>query len=204
MRALAKLEQVLSSRLRYRVRSLSAATVPLPAGDGPGVDPGLLTTLAAAITGRERVRFGYQAGDGAASTRLADPHRLVAAGRRWYLLACDNDRQDWRIFRTDQIRDLQPTGTRTPLRDPAGRCRRLRRRQALLPRPHLPGLDPRIPRVISGDDPQCLGARPHRSLADRLRPSRCAPGWAGQSGPRTPLGDDFHGLLSALSAGRAT
>ena len=63
------------------------------------------------------MRFGYQAGDGAASTRLADPHRLVAAGRRWYLLACDNDRQDWRIFRTDRIRDLQPTGTRTPLRD---------------------------------------------------------------------------------------
>ena len=117
VRALAKLEQVLPSRLRYRVRSLSAATVPLPAGDGPGVDPGLLTTLAAAITGRERVRFGYQAGDGAASTRLADPHRLVAAGRRWYLLAYDNDRQDWRIFRTDRIRDLQPTGTRTRLRD---------------------------------------------------------------------------------------
>ena len=117
VRALAKLEQVLPSRLRYRVRSLSAATAPLPAEDGPGVDPGLLTTLAAAITGRERVRFGYQAGDGAASTRLADPHRLVAAGRRWYLLAYDNDRQDWRIFRTDRIRDLQPTGTRTPPRD---------------------------------------------------------------------------------------
>jgi predicted DNA-binding transcriptional regulator YafY len=117
VRALAKLEQVLPSRLRYRVRSLNAATAPLPAGDGPGVDPGLLTTLATAITGRERVRFGYQAGDGTGSTRLADPHRLVAAGRRWYLLAYDNDRQDWRIFRTDRIRDLQPTGTRTPPRD---------------------------------------------------------------------------------------
>jgi predicted DNA-binding transcriptional regulator YafY len=113
VRALGKLEQVLPSRLRQRVRSLNAATVSLPSGDGPGVDPVQLTTLAAAITGRERVRFGYQAGDGTGSTRLADPHRLVAAGRRWYLLAYDNDRQDWRIYRIDRIRDLQPTGART-------------------------------------------------------------------------------------------
>ena len=67
VRALAKLEQVLPSRLRYRVRSLNAAVVPLPAADGPGVDPGQLTTLAAAIAGRERVRFGYQARDGPAA-----------------------------------------------------------------------------------------------------------------------------------------
>jgi predicted DNA-binding transcriptional regulator YafY len=117
VRALAKLEQVLPSRLRYRVRSLNAATVPLPAGDGPAVDPGQLTTLAAAIANREQVRFGYQSGDGTASTRLADPHRLVAAGRRWYLLAYDNDRQDWRISRIDRIRDLRPTGARTPPRE---------------------------------------------------------------------------------------
>jgi predicted DNA-binding transcriptional regulator YafY len=66
------------------------------------------------------VRFGYQAGDGTDSTRLADPHRLVAAGRTWYLLAHDNDRQDWRIFRIDRIRDLRPTGTRvTPRTLPA-------------------------------------------------------------------------------------
>ena len=49
--------------------------------------------------------------------RLADPHRLVWAGRRWYLLAYDNDRQDWRIFRIDRIRDLRPTGARTPPRE---------------------------------------------------------------------------------------
>lgn len=120
VRALGKLEQVLPSRLRYRVSPLNAATVPLPAGDGPGIDPGRLTTLAAAIASREQVRFGYQAGDGTDSTRLADPHRLVAAGRTWYLLAHDNDRQDWRIFRIDRIRDLRPTGTRvTPRTLPA-------------------------------------------------------------------------------------
>jgi predicted DNA-binding transcriptional regulator YafY len=118
VRALAKLEQVLPSRLRYRVRSLNAATVPLPAGNGPLVDPGQLTALATAIASREQVRFGYQSGDGTASTRLVDPYRLVCAGRRWYLLAYDNHRQDWRIFRIDRIEDLRPTGARTPPREP--------------------------------------------------------------------------------------
>jgi predicted DNA-binding transcriptional regulator YafY len=117
VRALAKLEQVLPSRLRYRVSSLNAATLPLPTGDGPGLDPGHLTTLASAIARHEQVRFGYTGSDGTGSTRLADPHRLVPAGRRWYLLAYDNDRQDWRIFRIDRIRHLEPTGVRTPPRE---------------------------------------------------------------------------------------
>jgi predicted DNA-binding transcriptional regulator YafY len=116
LRALAKLEQVLPSRLRYRVSSLNAATVSLPTGDGPGPDPGQLTTLAAAIANRERVRFGYRAGDGSDSTRLVEPHRLVAAARHWYLVAYDNDRDDWRIYRIDRIRHLRLTGARTPPR----------------------------------------------------------------------------------------
>lgn len=113
LRALAKLEQVLPSRRRYRVSSLNAATVPLPVGDGPGVDPGHLTTLASAIARHEQVRLGYTASDGTGSTRLVDPHRLVPVGRRWYLLGYDNGRQDWRIFRIDRIHRLQPAGVRT-------------------------------------------------------------------------------------------
>jgi predicted DNA-binding transcriptional regulator YafY len=121
VRALAKLEQVLPARLRYRVRSLNTATVPLPAGDGPGLDPEQLTTLAAAIANHERVRFGYRSGDGTESARLVDPQQLVAAGRRWYLLAYDNDRDDWRIFRIDRVQRLLRTGMRTtPRALPAG------------------------------------------------------------------------------------
>ncbi|MDH6133229.1 putative DNA-binding transcriptional regulator YafY [Kitasatospora sp. MAA4] len=112
VRALAKLEQVLPSRLRHRVGALNAATVPL-AGGGPRVDPADLTVLAAAVIGRERVRFGYRTGDGTVSRRLVEPHRLVATGRRWYLVAFDNDRDDWRIFRMDRLSDPMPTGART-------------------------------------------------------------------------------------------
>jgi predicted DNA-binding transcriptional regulator YafY len=112
VRALAKLAQVLPARLRRRVGALSAATVSLPAGDGPTVDPDQLIVLARAIANHERLRFEYQAGDGVETTRLAEPHRLVSAGRRWYLLAYDNDWDDWRTFRVDRVRDPLPTGVR--------------------------------------------------------------------------------------------
>ncbi|MFF4289052.1 helix-turn-helix transcriptional regulator [Streptomyces sp. NPDC001633] len=117
VRALAKLEQVLPSRLRRRVGTLGTATVPMPAGDGPRVDPEHLTVLAAAIANHERLRFAYRAGAGERSKRLVEPHRLVAAGRRWYLVAYDNDREDWRIFRVDRLSEPFPTGVRTAPRE---------------------------------------------------------------------------------------
>jgi predicted DNA-binding transcriptional regulator YafY len=49
-----------------------------------------------------------------------EPHRLVAAGRRWYLLAYDTDRDDWRIFRVDRMRDLVRTGGRVGARELPG------------------------------------------------------------------------------------
>jgi predicted DNA-binding transcriptional regulator YafY len=121
VRALAKLEQVLPSRLRHRVRSLGAATEPMLTWNQPTVSPDILTTLAAAITSQERLRFGYRSHDGTASTRLVEPHRLVSAGRRWYLVAHDSDRGDWRIFRVDRIDQPHSTGVRVGPRElPAG------------------------------------------------------------------------------------
>jgi predicted DNA-binding transcriptional regulator YafY len=117
VRALAKLEQVLPSRLRSQVRTLGAATIPLTWDAPRTVDPEQLTVLAAAIAGGERLRFDYRATNGTHSRRLAEPHRLVTAGRRWYLLAYDNDRDDWRVFRVDRIQQPQPTGVRTAPRE---------------------------------------------------------------------------------------
>jgi predicted DNA-binding transcriptional regulator YafY len=121
LRALAKLEQVLPARLRYRVGALTSATVPLPPGNPATVDPTTLTTLAAAVANRDRLRFGYRGSDGADTQRRVEPHRLVAAGHRWYLIGFDIDRDDWRIFRVDRIRQPQSTGTRnTPRQLPTG------------------------------------------------------------------------------------
>jgi len=117
VRALTKLERVLPSRLRHRVSALNTATVPLVTGDQQPVDPSQLTGIAGAVTNRERVRFGYLDNGGVASKRHVEPYRLVAAGRRWYLVAFDVDRDDWRVFRVDRIADVFATGARYPARE---------------------------------------------------------------------------------------
>ncbi|MGG8406749.1 YafY family protein [Streptomyces sp. 12297] len=112
VRALAKLEQVLPSRLRHRVSTLQTATLALTRGDGASIDPRTLTATASAVAGHERLRFSYRAGDGVGSNRLVEPYRLVSTGRRWYLLAYDLDREDWRTFRVDRLSDPFATGAR--------------------------------------------------------------------------------------------
>jgi predicted DNA-binding transcriptional regulator YafY len=122
VRALAKLEQVLPARLRHRVNALQSYTVPVPPDrPGPTVDPAVLTLLAAACRDAERVRFDYRGHDGSATVRSVEPHRLVSWGRRWYLVAWDVDRQDWRTFRVDRIEPRTPTGPRfAPRTGPPG------------------------------------------------------------------------------------
>ncbi|MFI6502368.1 helix-turn-helix transcriptional regulator [Nonomuraea typhae] len=117
LRALAKVEQLLPVRLRPRVAALAEAAVTLPPGDGPTADPEVLATLAAACVAHERTRFAYTKADGTTGRRLVEPHQLVAAGRRWYLVAYDLDRDDWRSFRLDRVAGVQRTGVRVPARD---------------------------------------------------------------------------------------
>ncbi|MGW3724217.1 helix-turn-helix transcriptional regulator [Streptomyces sp. NPDC000851] len=112
VRALAKLEQVLPGRLRRRVATLQAATTPLTSGDGPSIAPETLTAMASTVAGRERLRFAYRAKDGSESRRLTEPYRLVSTGRRWYLVAYDLDRADWRTFRVDRVSEPFATGVR--------------------------------------------------------------------------------------------
>jgi predicted DNA-binding transcriptional regulator YafY len=117
LRALAKLEQVLPARLRHRVTALHAAIVPmLPRG--PAVDAKALSTIAAACRDQESLRFPYQSHDGTATARAVEPHRLVHTGRRWYLVAFDRGRADWRTFRVDRIGARLTTGARFAPRQP--------------------------------------------------------------------------------------
>lgn len=112
VRALAKLEQVLPGRLRRRVSALQSATVAVARGDGASVDPRTLTAIASAVAGPERLRFAYRARDGVASRRLVEPYRLVSTGSRWYLVAYDMERGDWRTFRVDRMSEPYATGAR--------------------------------------------------------------------------------------------
>ncbi len=110
--ALAKLEQVLPAPVRERVLALNAATILSRPGAGPAIDPDALLTIAQACRRAERIRFGYRDGSGAVTERRVEPHGLVNVERRWYLVARDLDRQDWRTFRLDRMSGAALTGHR--------------------------------------------------------------------------------------------
>ncbi|QYN34726.1 YafY family transcriptional regulator [Pseudonocardia sp. DSM 110487] len=113
LRALAKIEQVLPRRLRTRVAALGEFALRVPEDTpSPQVDAEVLTTLAAACRDAERLRFDYRTHGGGESRRDVEPYRLIAWGRRWYLLAWDVERGDWRTFRADRITPRIPTGPR--------------------------------------------------------------------------------------------
>lgn len=122
VRAMAKLEQVLPERLRRRVSALDEQTVSLRwADDGERIDPEILAVLSMTCRDSEQAQFDYVARDGEQTRRLVEPHRLVSVGRRWYLVAFDLRRDDWRTFRLDRIDDVRRAGPRfTPRPIPGG------------------------------------------------------------------------------------
>jgi predicted DNA-binding transcriptional regulator YafY len=111
IRALVKLEQVLPAHLRRRVGALGSATIAAP-GAGPMVDAQHLTMIAAACRDAECLRFAYTSRDGAETRREVEPHSLVNRGRRWYLVAWDRRREDWRTFRVDRLARPAAIGVR--------------------------------------------------------------------------------------------
>jgi predicted DNA-binding transcriptional regulator YafY len=118
MRALAKLDPLLPPRIRRRVGALDAATLSIGTPHDR-VDTTLLTTFAAACRDRERVRFAYRSRVGEASTRTIEPLKLAHTGnRRWYLVAWDLDRADWRTFRVDRVAEILDVGPRFVPREP--------------------------------------------------------------------------------------
>lgn len=117
VRALATMRQVMPSRLRHRLDTLEVATVARP-GEVASTDISLdvLVTLAQAIRDRVTLRFDY--GD---ALRRAEPHHLAVSDGRWYLVAWDLARDDWRIFRVDGIHPRIPLGAPfTPRMVPGG------------------------------------------------------------------------------------
>lgn len=107
--ALAKLEQVLPSALRQRVNALAASVQAPRIGEGPVVSPAVLGEIALATRDTERLRLHYVDAAGVESVRRVEPHALAPAGRKWFLLCWDLDRDDWRTFRVDRIASVGHT-----------------------------------------------------------------------------------------------
>ncbi len=116
VRALATVRQVLPERLRNRVDVIDAVASPAAVRTAPDV----LVAVSEAVHHHEVLRFGY--GDRETPYRV-EPHAVVARAGRWYLLAWDPERDDWRTYRIDRM---------TP---------RMRTRLPFVPRP-VPGGDP--------------------------------------------------------------
>ncbi len=117
LQALTKLQQVLPSRLARRVDAIGSFTVRVgTARRGPALDGAALGVMTAAARDREMVRFAYSDAHGATTERRAEPYRVVNWGRRWYLVAYDTARDDWRTFRVDRISELRSVGHRFALR----------------------------------------------------------------------------------------
>ncbi len=106
-RALATIRQVMPSRLRHRVDGIRFAGSP----SADRVDPATLEAVTGAVRDRHVLRFDYGARDDAdAPRRRVEPHEVVSRGGRWYLVAWDLEREDWRIFRLDRMQPRIPTG----------------------------------------------------------------------------------------------
>ncbi len=114
--ALSKLEHVLPPRLRTQLEDISEATVSTVTTSAFSVDHGSLAVAASAARTKQRMRFGYVDTHGQATERHTEPLRLVHTGRRWYLVAFDLDRDDWRTFRLDRLSDPRVTGMRSARR----------------------------------------------------------------------------------------
>lgn len=117
IRALSKLEQVLPSRLSRRVAALHSFIVTVAHAE-PTVDAEALSTIAGACRDYLRLKFRYRSRDASLSAREVEPHRLAHTGRRWYLVAWDIDRENWRTFRVDRIDPKISHGPRFAPRQP--------------------------------------------------------------------------------------
>lgn len=121
-RALSTVRQVMPSRLRQRVDAVHV--VDLPRSAAHQTDTGVLLTVTDTARAHEQLRFDYRpAGPDDATdrpTRRVEPHHVLNRNGRWYLLAWDLDRDDWRTFRIDRITPRTPTGPRFSPRDVPG------------------------------------------------------------------------------------
>ena len=138
LRALSKLDQVMPSRLRSQVSAVHESTVTLTwnSSDSP-VEPDVLMTLARACRDREHVSASYVDRAGNATERRLEPYQLVTTGKRWYLLAFDRDRQDWRSLRLDRMRDVRAHGSTFVARDAPDAAAYVRRSLSASPYRHV-------------------------------------------------------------------
>ena len=197
VRTLAKLDQVLPARLRSQVEAIHEATVTLDAS-APSVDARTLLLLARACRETERVTFTY-AGPRGEGERRIEPYRLVATGRRWYLLAWDLDREDWRTFRLDRMTEPSTSGWRFRPREAPDAADFVRRAITVGAYDHVAQSAHRGAEIGCGATTSVIRGHGHgrRSFALHPRGGRPPSGLHGDAPRRPALGDGGAGAAGA-------
>ncbi|HZZ50233.1 MAG TPA: WYL domain-containing protein [Pseudonocardia sp.] len=121
--ALLKLRRLLPPRVADRLAALDAAIEHTPRADEAVVSPDVLLELASACRRGERLRLSYRDMRDAQTVREADPYRLVRTSHRWYLVAFDVAKEQWRTFRADRVQEARPLGRPVQLSDPPDAAR---------------------------------------------------------------------------------
>ena len=103
--ARAKLEQVLPRKLKQRAAAVALSTQ-VSREPPASVDWNLVGTIADAVATSSRVTFDSTDQHGRRSHRTIEPYRHFLRQQRWYLIAYDLMREDWRIFRLDRVEEV--------------------------------------------------------------------------------------------------
>ncbi|MGH9026497.1 MAG: helix-turn-helix transcriptional regulator [Acidimicrobiia bacterium] len=173
--ALAKLDRLFPPHLRERVRAMQSATVQL---SRPGdLDAATLVTIAQASAAQEQLRLIYVDREGRETDRRVEPYRLVSTGRRWYLVAHDLDRRDWRTFRVDRMADVRASGHRFRRLDEPDAASLVSRAVSVAPYRHtarvaidapVEEVERRFPPTVGITEPDGRGGALFTTGADRL------------------------------------
>lgn len=105
---LSKLDPLVPARRRQQAGEVHAATATL--NELPATDARLLGRLAQHCRQASRLAFEYRSAQDVVTQRQVEAQHLVNYGRRWYLLAWDLGRQDWRTLRVDRMGAVQALG----------------------------------------------------------------------------------------------
>ncbi|WP_406191767.1 YafY family transcriptional regulator [Streptomyces sp. NBC_01017] len=116
--ALLKLRQVLPKHLADQMAVLEGALDHTPRSGEPQIDMPMLLELTRACSSGLRATLSYRDHAGRATVREVDPYRMVHTGLRWYLVARDVVKQEWRTFRADRVSDVHSTTEPSDLTDP--------------------------------------------------------------------------------------
>lgn len=103
--ALARVESVLPDRLKQK---LEKTPLFAPGFHVPPQVAGPLAQCREAIEGRRKARIAYRSGPGEETDRVVRPLGLFFWGDRWSLTAWCELREDFRSFRLDRIRTMEP------------------------------------------------------------------------------------------------